>query len=93
MGKKKNITEICGEVIDIVFDDKVEKLNSELAISKEGAPLIILQDWTNDRSKTLLKLHLKEAIELKAVFEKLILDATLHSREHVEELMNEPFDN
>lgn len=66
---------ICGEVIDIMYDKKVKKLNLQLAKNETGAPVIILQDWTKkDESKDLVVLHLKEAIRLKAVIDNLVID-------------------
>jgi len=79
--------EICGEVMDLFFDKDIKQLNTELAVLDSGAPVIVLQDWTDDKSKDLVVLHLKEAVHLKRAIDNLVMDATLFSREYVEELM------
>jgi len=82
--------EICGEVIDLFHDKKIDKLNAELAVTELGAPVIVLQDWTKEEeSEDLVMLHLKDAMRLKAVFDSLIIDATLHNKEYVQELIDE----
>lgn len=86
---KEEKKDICGEVIDLFQDKKINKLNFELAVLNNGTPVIILQDWTKEnKSRDLVTLHLKEAVQLKAVIENLLLDATLFNKEYVEELMD-----
>jgi len=70
----KKITEICGEVLNINYDDKIKIINAELAQDSIGTNLIILQDWTK-KSKNIITLHIKEAIELKGVIDRLIYDS------------------
>ena len=90
----KEYTEVCGEVIDLFHDKKIQKLNAELAVTNIGAPVIILQDWTDEgKSKDLITLHLKDAIRLKAVFDSLIIDASIHEKEYLNELMKKAFDS
>lgn len=73
--EKKKYHIICGQVIDLMYDEKIKKLNFELAKDKNGAPIIILQDWTKvNASKDLVKLHIKEAVEIKAVIDNIIID-------------------
>jgi len=68
---KVKYTEICGEVIDLWHDPKIQKLNAELAIDDNGAPLIVLQDWTG-KGKDIVRLHIQDALRLKAVIDGLI---------------------
>jgi|GEM_PF-3427912 len=69
---------ICGEVTDIFYDKDVRKLNLELVKDKIGTPMIIFQNWTGRKCTNLLTLHIKEAIELKSIIDKLVLDYTEH---------------
>lgn len=72
IGKFKGIG---GEVSDILFDNKIKKLDLELGTDRIGTPLIQFRDCTNkSRDKTLFTLHIKEAIKLKAVIDKLVFD-------------------
>jgi len=81
--KPLKISAICGEVKQLCYDKKVDKLNLELAIDGIGCPVIIFEDWTKkNKSKELFRLHIKEAIELKAVIDNLIFDyVTLEKEE------------
>lgn len=73
--RPKKYTEVCGEVVELWHDSKIKALNAELVVDEMGAPLIILQDWTQEnKSKDLVRLHIKDAIRLKAVFDSLIHD-------------------
>lgn len=57
------------------YDNKIKKLNLELGVDRIGTPLIQLQDWTKkNKSKPLVTLHIKEAIELKAVIDNLVFN-------------------
>jgi hypothetical protein len=86
--KNEKYTEICGETMELHQDEKISLLNVELAVTKIGAPVIVLQDWTEkEKRKDLVVLHLKDAIKLKSVIDDLVTDATLFEREYVEELM------
>jgi poly(3-hydroxyalkanoate) synthetase len=53
-------------------DKRIKELNLELAKDSVGTPLIIIQDWTNE--KDIVRLHIKEAIELKSMIDRLVLD-------------------
>jgi len=65
--------EIEGIEQEIYYDKKIKKLNIELADDK-GRPLILFQDWTKkSKCKTLITLHIKEAIELKSIIDKLVV--------------------
>ena len=82
----KNRTNICGEVIDLFHDKKITKLNAQLAVTKEGAPVIVLEDWSKkDKSRHLVTLHVKDALRLKAVFDCLVVDMVDHA-EYIKEL-------
>ena len=71
---KKEI-EICGEYKELFYDKKVKILNLELAKDSIGSPIIIFQDWTKkNKSKELFRVHIKEAIEIKAIIDNLIID-------------------
>lgn len=84
----KKLTQVCGEIIELHHDKKISILNCELAVDKMGSPVILLQDWSVDeKSRHLVTLHLKDAIRLKAVFDSLILDATLHENPYINKLM------
>jgi len=73
----KIIKAICGETKDIMYDEKIKKLNLELVKDEIGTPLIIFQDWTNERdAKDILTLHIKETIELKSIIDNLVLAYT-----------------
>ena len=82
MSRKSEIIRLGGEVKEIMYDKKIKKLNVELAkiniaISSRGhdMPLILFEDWTQDKKiKHLFTLHIKEAIELKAILDKLLFD-------------------
>jgi len=69
------VENICGEDKDIYYDKKVKRLNLEL-VNNKGCPLIVFQDWTGKDSKHLFALHLKEAVELKAIIDNLVIDWT-----------------
>ena len=78
--------EICGEEIQIHYDKKVKKLNLEFAKDNIGSPVILLQDWTvKGTSKHLLTLHIKEAIQLKAVIDSIVVDYFEHQLDKVSE--------
>lgn len=71
-----------GQVMNIYYDKKCDKLNLELVKKKFRIPSnehyyeIHFQDWSKDnKSKTLLKLHIKEAIELKSIIDNLVYAA------------------
>lgn len=66
--------EICGEVKEILYDKKINKLNLQLARDKNNSPVIIFQDWTKDRVRNLFTLHIKEAVEMKAIIDNLIIE-------------------
>lgn len=67
--------EHCGETKDLMYDDKVKKLNLELATDKNGSPVIIFQDWTDEEnSKELFRIHIKEAMEIKSIMDNLVID-------------------
>ena len=69
---KEQLKELCGETKELMYDKKIKLLNLELAIDEIGSPIIIFQDWTEkEKSKDLFRLHIKEAIELKAIIENL----------------------
>ena len=71
---KKEI-EICGEYKELVYDKKVKILNLELAKDSISSPIIIFQDWTKkNKSKELFRVHIKEAVEIKAMIDNLIID-------------------
>ena len=79
---KKEI-EICGEYKELVYDKKVKILNLELAKDSIGSPIIIFQDWTKkNESKELFMVHIKEAVEIKAMIDNLIIS-------YYEELLEE----
>lgn len=67
------MNEICGSVQEIMYDPKIDKLNLELVIAN-GIPLIVFEDWTEDETRNLFRLHIKEAIELKSVIDQLVVD-------------------
>jgi hypothetical protein len=75
--------DICGITGKIHYDGEIEELNLELVrvgTKKDGYFAIEFQDWTDDDepiAKTLIRLHIKEAIELKAKIDQLVYDATL----------------
>lgn len=73
---------ICGHTKEINYDDKIKKINLELAYDNIGTPIIIFGDWTN-KGKDLFTLHIKEAVELKSIIDNLIID--YHENE-IEEL-------
>jgi len=90
--KKKKYTEIMGEFMALHHDPKIGELNAELAVDEMGAPLIILQDWTQEgKSKDLVRLHILDAIRLKAVIDGLIYN---FHREYAESdsLLKEKYD-
>ena len=71
---KKEI-EICGEYKELFFDKNLRILNLELAKDSIGSPIIIFQDWTKkNKSKDLFRVHIQEAIEIKAMIDKLIVN-------------------
>lgn len=75
---------VCGEEIDILWDKKVNKLNLELHITKDGCPQIKFQDWTKEgESKDILTIHLREAIKLKSIIDGLVLD---YNEERIDEI-------
>lgn len=61
-----------GEFLEIHYDDKVKELDFDLARDSIGSPLIVVSDVSS--GKVLLRLHIKEALEVKAIFDKLVLD-------------------
>jgi len=69
---------ICGEVKDLFFDKNIKKLNLELVkLTDKHSNYhyeIHFQDWSKIESKTLFKLHIKEAIELKSMIDNFIVD-------------------
>ena len=72
---KREIGNVCGESKSIAYDNRISMLNVELIIDKQGSPCIELQDWTkHERSRKLVRLHIHEAIELKAIIDKLLMD-------------------
>jgi len=78
--KKKNIrSDIGGQVMDIHYDEKVKKLNLELikVDDREGLDYfeIHIEDWTESKCPTLVRLHIKEAIALKSMIDNLVYDA------------------
>jgi hypothetical protein len=78
--------DICGEVIDIHHDKKVQKLNSQLVhvggdvTNGDGYYAIDISDWTKE-SKHLVRLHILDAISLKAVIDKLVFETTIIPKE------------
>lgn len=71
--------DICGEVKDLFFDKYIKKLNLELVkVTDKHNNFhyeIHFQDWSKkNKSKTLFKLHIKDAIELKSMIDKFIVD-------------------
>lgn len=88
--KKVTYTEIRGEVIDLWHDPKIKRLNSELAVDKNGAPLIVLQDWT-DKGKDIVRLHIQDAIRLKSVIDGLIFAFNMDYAES-DSLIREKYD-
>ena len=80
------IEEICGEVVEVMCDEKLKKLNLELGVSAIGTPVIIFQDWTEEeKSKDFFTLHIKEAIALKSVIDNLIVDWHTHQLENAKD--------
>jgi len=75
---------ISGEVMDIHYDEKIEKLNLGLARDKCNSPVILFEDWTKE-GEHLLTLHIKEALELKAIIDKLVFDYTMELEEKLGE--------
>ena len=73
---------ICGEVLDIGFDKNIKKLNLELIKDKIGCFCIEIQDWTKGET-TLVRLHIKEAIQLKSIIDNLVCDLVLTNNESI----------
>ena len=70
-------TLISGEVKEIEYSSfgTKKKLNLELCTDAIGSPCILFSSWTKKRKeKDFFVLHLKEAIELKGIIDKLIFD-------------------
>lgn len=82
MNINTKFNDVCGHVIDLHHDDKINKLNFELVrmtdkyenFDDDHNYLIKIQDWTK-KGKTLVTLHLKDAIRIKSVIDSLIYDA------------------
>ena len=74
---------LVGECIDIYHDKKIDKLNAELVHvggdvkNGEGYYAIDLSNWTGN-GKHLVRLHILDAIELKAVIDKLVYEASIN---------------
>ena len=81
VNKMKQEEQIMGEEFDIDFDENIKKLNFELVKVKlnkddeEGHYEIHIQDWTNDKAKTLVKLHMQDCFRIKAIIDGLAYDA------------------
>ena len=73
--------EVCGIEQEIHYDKEIMRLNLELVSvmlpDEEPYYEIHFQDWKKDgKCKTILKLHIKEALELKSIIDQLVYDAT-----------------
>tara|TARA_Y100000310_G_scaffold78214_1_gene74851 strand:- start:1557 stop:1802 length:246 start_codon:yes stop_codon:yes gene_type:complete len=71
--------DVCGETIQLHFDENITLLNLELVRvdGKNDVPYyqVHFEDWTKkDKSKTLIKLHIKDAIQLKSIIDNLVID-------------------
>lgn len=68
---KNEIKRICGIDKEIFYDSKYKKIYVELVI-KNDVPILQILEYETD--KVILELHMKEAIELKSVFDTLCFD-------------------
>lgn len=73
---------VSGQVLDLFHDDKIKKLNVQLVhvggnvANGDGYHAIDLEDWTGkDTSKKLVRLHIKDAIALKAAIDTAVYEA------------------
>ena len=65
---------ICGHIDSINYDRKIDKLNFELVRDVMGIPMIVFHDWSKKRGREILRLHIKEAIQLKAIIDCFVID-------------------
>ena len=79
---KEKIKRISGEVKDILYDKKITKLNLQLAKDELGTTIIVFENWTINKSKELFRLHIKEAIKLKAMIDNAIVDYFIYEKEN-----------
>ena len=74
-----NFKNIMGQCKEIFYDAKVNNLNLELVRSSFGDNnhfyCIQISDWTKKKEKVFVTLHIKEAIELKAIIDTLVYEA------------------
>lgn len=62
---------VMGHVFETMYDSKIDKLDVCL-VNRIGTPIISFQKY--DTNKVLFELHLKEAIELKAIIDRMVVD-------------------
>jgi hypothetical protein len=82
--------EITGISTDICYNNfKKTKLNIELVRVDLGDGQIYYEiefsDWTKERTKRYFNLHIKEAIELKAMIDTLVYDAIINEQNRSKE--------
>jgi len=68
---EEKIKRICGIDKRIFYDSRYKKIYVELVI-KNNVPMLQIIEHKTD--KVILELHIKEAIELKSIFDVLCLD-------------------
>lgn len=91
------IENICGTTLEIYYDDRYECIDLELVKvflskeDKEGHYQIHLEATLKDKKfKNLLKLHIKDAIELKSIIDNLVYDANQDNYEKLVETQTTP---
>ena len=65
---------IGGYEREILYDKKNDNLDIELAYDKIDCPVLIFNVGKGDKAKEVFRLHIKEAIELKAIIDCLVAD-------------------
>jgi hypothetical protein len=77
-GKMMKEEDICGEEMEIFFDNKIKKLNLELVKVTDKYNNfhfeIHLMDWSGENSRKVLGLHIKEVSRLKSIMDNLLID-------------------
>ena len=77
-GEKKHT--VCGEWLEIFYDKKIDKLDfSLIEITDIDGGInykIAIENVTNNmKPKKLVELHIKEAIEIKSIIDKLVYES------------------
>lgn len=72
MARKRRLNVVCGEMKEIHYDSRLAHIGIDLA-SDKGTPIILFTGWKDGKPRELFRLHLKEAMEIKASIDNTLV--------------------